>query len=74
MTTTAHPGKGAELATVMLSIAQRLRRSPGCEIYLISQDASDSDTVRVTEVWRGEASAQAALATPPPQPGGAALP
>jgi quinol monooxygenase YgiN len=69
MTTTAHPGKGGELATVLLSVAQRLRGFPGCEIYLISQDATDPDTVHVTEVWRDDASAQAALAAPPPADG-----
>lgn len=69
MTATAHPGKGGELAAAMMSIARRLRGFPGCEIYLISQDASDPDTVRVTEVWRDEADAQAALAAPPPAGG-----
>jgi quinol monooxygenase YgiN len=64
MTMTAHPGKGDELAAVLLSVAQRLRGFPGCEIYLISQDAADPDTVHVTEVWRDDASAQAALADP----------
>ncbi|WP_329614924.1 hypothetical protein OG244_18935 [Streptomyces brevispora] len=37
---------------------------PGCEIYLISQDAADPDTVHVTEVRQDEAGAQAALAAP----------
>ncbi|WP_327317082.1 putative quinol monooxygenase [Streptomyces sp. NBC_01235] len=65
MTMTAHAGKGGELAAVLLRVAETLHGFPGCEIYLISQDAADPDTVHVTEVWRDEASAQAALAAPP---------
>ncbi len=69
MTMTAHPGRGGELAAVLLKVAGRLRGFPGCEIYLISQDRDDSDTVRVTEVWRNEAAAQAALSAPPADDG-----
>ncbi|MFE0686088.1 putative quinol monooxygenase [Streptomyces sp. NPDC058961] len=66
MTMTAHAGRGGELAAVLLRVAERLHGFPGCEIYLISQDTADPDTVHVTEVWRDDASAQAALATPSP--------
>lgn len=69
MTMTAHAGRGGELATVLLRVAERLHNFPGCEIYLISQAAADPDTVHVTEVWRDDASAQAALATPLPANG-----
>jgi quinol monooxygenase YgiN len=66
MTMTAHPGRGSELAAVLLNVAERLHGFPGCDIYLISQDRADPDTVHVTEVWQDDASAQAALAAPPP--------
>ncbi|MFJ9822401.1 antibiotic biosynthesis monooxygenase [Streptomyces sp. NPDC101151] len=46
-----------------------MRGFPGCEIYLISQNTADPDMVHVTEVWRDDASAQAALAAPPPADG-----
>lgn len=69
MTMTAHPGRGGELATVLLTVAERLRGFPGCDIYLISQDTADPDTVHVTEVWQDDAGAQAALAAPPPADG-----
>ncbi|MEV7977365.1 antibiotic biosynthesis monooxygenase family protein [Streptomyces sp. NPDC086519] len=65
MAMTAHPGKGGELAAVLLEVAESLHGFPGCEIYLISQDTADPDTVHVTEVWQDEARAQAALAAPP---------
>lgn len=58
------PTVAGELATVPLGVAERLHGFPGCELYLISQDAADPDTVHVTEVWRDQASAQAALAAP----------
>ncbi|MFI9599883.1 putative quinol monooxygenase [Streptomyces sp. NPDC052043] len=64
MTMTAHPGRGGELAAVLLRVAETLHGCPGCEIYLISQNAADPDTVHVTEVWLDEASAQTALAAP----------
>lgn len=69
MTMTARPGRGGELAAALLAAAERLRGFPGCEIYVIGRNASDPDTMHVTEVWRDEASAQAALSAPR-SPGG----
>lgn len=66
---TALPGRGGELAAALLAVAERLRGFPGCEIYVISQDVADPDTVHVTEVWQDDAGAQAALAAPPPAEG-----
>ncbi|SFS38620.1 putative quinol monooxygenase [Saccharopolyspora flava] len=63
MTFTAKPGRGAELASIMLQVAEGLRGSLGCELYLVSRDAEAPDTVRVVEAWTDFASADAALAT-----------
>lgn len=63
MTFTAKPGKGDELAAIMLRIAENLRGAKGCEIYLVSQDSDAPDNVRVVEAWTDLASADAALAT-----------
>ena len=63
MTFTAKPGRGDELATIMMQVAEGLRGSWGCELYLVSRDAKSSDTVRVIEAWTDYASADAALAT-----------
>ncbi|MEV0430879.1 antibiotic biosynthesis monooxygenase family protein [Micromonospora sp. NPDC050495] len=68
MTMRAQPGRGSELADALLRVAEGLRGFPGCELYLVSQDRSASDTVRVTEVWADEAAAQAALAAPAADP------
>ncbi|MEV0704939.1 antibiotic biosynthesis monooxygenase [Saccharopolyspora sp. NPDC050389] len=61
MAFTAKPGKGGDLAAAMLQVAEGLRQVPGCELYVISQDSGDPDTVRVVEAWADEASADAAL-------------
>ncbi|WP_200214217.1 putative quinol monooxygenase [Micromonospora coerulea] len=61
MTMKAQPGRGDELAAAMLSVAAGLRDFPGCEVYLISQDRVDPDTIHIVEVWADEASARSAL-------------
>jgi quinol monooxygenase YgiN len=61
MKMTAQPGRGAELADLLLQVTENLRDFPGCEIYLIAQDAKDPDTVRVIEAWQDEEAAQRAL-------------
>jgi quinol monooxygenase YgiN len=62
----ARPGRGDELAATLLKVTDSLHDFPGCELYLISQDAENPDTVHITEVWRDDASAQAALTAPAP--------
>ncbi|MGR6319542.1 antibiotic biosynthesis monooxygenase family protein [Micromonospora soli] len=65
MTMRAQPGRGAELADTLLRVAEGLRGFPGCELYVISRDHAEPDTVRVTEVWSDEEAVQAALAATP---------
>lgn len=61
MKMTAQPGRGAELSHLLLRVTEGLRGFPGCEFYVIAQDATDPDTVRVIEIWQDEQSAQTAL-------------
>lgn len=61
MTFKAQAGRGDELASAMLTVAEGLRGFPGCEAYLISQDRADADTVHVLEVWADDDAADAAL-------------
>jgi quinol monooxygenase YgiN len=61
MTMTARPGRGNDLAAALVAVASGLRDFPGCEMYLISQDRADPDTVYVVEIWADEAAANAAL-------------
>ncbi|MGW5671608.1 putative quinol monooxygenase [Micromonospora sp. NPDC003776] len=71
MTMRAQPGRGAELAETLLRVAEGLRGFPGCELYVISRDGADPDTVRVTEVWSDEDAVQTALAAAPAADGSA---
>ncbi|MCB0585591.1 MAG: antibiotic biosynthesis monooxygenase [Phaeodactylibacter sp.] len=47
----ALPGKGNELAAILLEAAELVRNARGCNIYLIGKDANNADTIWVTEVW-----------------------
>jgi quinol monooxygenase YgiN len=57
----AQPGKGSVLAGTLLRVAEGLRNSPGCELYVINLSADEPDTVWVTEVWSDEAASDRAL-------------
>ncbi|MGH3612851.1 MAG: putative quinol monooxygenase [Pseudonocardia sp.] len=58
----AQPGRGAALADTLLRVADGLRGTPGCELYLVNVSADETDTVWVTEVWANEAASDEALA------------
>jgi quinol monooxygenase YgiN len=57
----AHPGEGATLAGTLLRVAEGLRDSPGCELYVVNLAADEPDTVWVTEIWADEAASDRAL-------------
>lgn len=57
----AQPGQGAALAETLLRVADGLRDTPGCELYLINASVDEDDTVWVTEVWSDEAASDRAL-------------
>jgi quinol monooxygenase YgiN len=58
---TARSGQGSVLATALLRIAEALRQSPGCELYVVNLSADEPDIVWVTEIWADEASSDRAL-------------
>jgi quinol monooxygenase YgiN len=58
---TAVDGKRDELIAILL---QGTRDMPGCFSYIVARDASDSNTIWVTEVWENQASHQASPALP----------
>jgi quinol monooxygenase YgiN len=58
----AHAGQGDELATILLVAADGLADSPGCELYLVSQQKGEPDVIWVTELWRSQADLDASLA------------
>lgn len=57
----AQPGRGSDLATTLLAVAEGLRGSPGCELYLVNVSADEADTVWVTEVWADAEASDRAL-------------
>ena len=57
----AQPGKGSVLAGMLLRVAEELRASPGCELYVVNLSTDEPDTVWVTEIWADEASSDRAL-------------
>ena len=57
----AKPGKGEELARILLDVARALEAVPGCELYVINRAVDDPDTVWVTEIWRSQDELDASL-------------
>lgn len=57
----AHPGKGGELAAILLEAAEQSRTFDGCELYIVNAAAEDPDTIWVTELWRDEEAHDASL-------------
>ena len=57
----AVPGKGSVLAGTLMRVAEGLRGSPGCELYVVNLAADEPDTVWVTEIWSSEAASDRAL-------------
>ena len=60
----AHPGQRDALAQILLDAAKVVSVLPGCEIYFVSVDEKDANTVYVTEVWKSEADHKASLQMP----------
>ncbi|MDV3456799.1 putative quinol monooxygenase [Sphingomonas sp. HF-S4] len=57
----AQPGKRAELIAIL---AAGTGTMPGCRVYLIAEDAKDTDAIWITEVWDDAASHKASLELP----------
>ncbi len=58
---TAQPGRGDEVAELLLGAANSLRGVAGCELYLINRAASEPDVVWVTELWLNQEALDASL-------------
>jgi len=56
-----HPGKGGELAQILLEAAEASKADEGCELYIINAAEDDPDTIWVTELWIDAAAHAAAL-------------
>ncbi|HEY3681946.1 MAG TPA: antibiotic biosynthesis monooxygenase family protein [Streptosporangiaceae bacterium] len=51
---TAKPGKGDELAAILLKAADDLADDPGCLLYMVNRQKDAPDTIWVTELWRSQ--------------------
>jgi len=47
----ARPGKGNELANILLKASKLVSDATGCYIYLVGHDSENRDIIRITEVW-----------------------
>ncbi len=56
---TARAGQGTALAELMLAVAEGLRCTPGCELYVINR--APHDVVWVTELWLSQETLDASL-------------
>jgi len=57
----AVPGKGSVLAGALMRVAEGLRGSPGCELYVVNLATDEPDVVWVTEIWTDAESSDRAL-------------
>jgi quinol monooxygenase YgiN len=49
---------------LLLAATRELQGADGCELYVVSQDRDDLDTIWVFEAWRDEAAHRASLDMP----------
>lgn len=42
---------GQKLSSVLLKASELVSRAKGCQLYLVSLDADETDTVWTTEIW-----------------------
>jgi quinol monooxygenase YgiN len=58
----AQPGKGGELAEILLAAAEALRAEDSCLLYVVSREGADA--IWVTEVWTDREAHDASLNAP----------
>jgi quinol monooxygenase YgiN len=63
----AQPGKGQELADVLLEASRGVAKAKGCRVYLVHISPAEPDAVWVTEVWDSKADHAASLSLPETQ-------
>jgi quinol monooxygenase YgiN len=54
-------GQRDDLVAVLLDAAAVLQQVSGCQLYIVSVSATESETVWVTEAWRSQADHEASL-------------
>jgi quinol monooxygenase YgiN len=57
----AREGQGSALAEVMLRVAEGIRSTPGCLLYVINRAHDEPDVVWVNELWQSQEAVDASL-------------
>ena len=57
----AAPGRGDELARLLLEVAHALEGTAGCRLYAISREVADPDAIWVCELWDDQEAIDASL-------------
>ena len=60
----AQPGRGEELAAILIEAARGLQGDDACRLYVVHRSVDDPDTVWVTEAWTDRAAHDASLEDP----------
>ncbi len=60
-TFTAITGKGNELAAILKEAADLMKSAKGCRIYIVGQQADNTDIIHVQEVWDSKEDHDASL-------------
>jgi quinol monooxygenase YgiN len=60
----AHPGRRDELVALLMAGIRELKNADGCDLYVVSREVDDRNTIWVVEACRDDAAHCAALATP----------
>jgi quinol monooxygenase YgiN len=60
----AQPGRRGQLVALLMVATRELQGADGCQLYVVSQDRDDLDTIWVLEAWRDEAAYRASLDMP----------
>ena len=58
---TSTPGKGTELAGIMLRASKAVSTMKGSELYLVQQSLTDENQILITELWSTKEDHQASL-------------
>lgn len=48
---TAQAGKADALADILIEASKMVSTAKGCQLYVVSQDKNDPNSVYVTEIW-----------------------
>jgi len=56
--------QGQELLELLVAATREVQGADGCELYVVSHDRDDLDTIWVLEAWRDQAAHRASLDLP----------